>query len=196
MKGIEVRSIDPSMENARCIQRLILEQHIAGDFPKPKRYADPYNIVHIAHQMERLEKASGDYAGIYIDDILAGLIQVDDWTVDRELEFEIYTECEPRSLFQGSRFTTEDSRKLAIATFAVDEKRTGDLYEQSAEWLLDMAVDRAVQIGGVALYATFHENDPLSTIALHHGLQFTGRISEPMAYQNVLHRLYAKPLDY
>lgn len=196
MKGMEVHSIDPSVENARFIQRLVLEQHIAGDFPKPRRYGDPYNRAQIVHQVESLEKTPDDYAGVYVNYVLAGFIHIDDWTVDRDLDFTVNAEREQQALFQNAGRDMDDPRKLAIATFAVDEKRAGWLYEKSAKRLLDMAVDRAVRVGGVVLNAAFHERDPLGAIALRCGLRFTGRISEPMAYQNVLHRLYTKPLDY
>lgn len=196
MTNIEARVIEPTTENAQAVQRLTYDYYSAGNFPNLHRYANPENEKRVDFQRGQLERHPDNYTGVSIDGVLTGFIQIEPWTENHVLAFTTNDEHERLTTMRDAGLDILGPKKLAIATFAIDLERTGDLYEETAERLLDMATDTAIKQGKVALNGAFHEDDPLGVPARNNGFQFTGRAAVVPAHVGVLQRLYTKPLDY
>lgn len=196
MTNIEVHAIEPTKENARAVQQLALNYYSAGNFPKPQRYADPENEMRVDFQKARLEMDPGNYTGVHVAGELVGFLKTEDWTAGHMLAFTTNREHERLMDMRNAGLDIVGPEKLAIAAFVVDQERAGNLYEESAEYLLDAVTDKAVQRGKAAINGAFYEIDPLSATARKNGFEFTGRIAHVPTHQGILHRLYTKPLDY
>lgn len=81
------KTIDATRQNAEAIQRLTLQDVIAGGFRNPRELADPDNPELVTRQQSRLNNHPERYSGYTRNGELVAYMKQNEWTLPDELPF-------------------------------------------------------------------------------------------------------------
>jgi len=197
MTSIEYGPIHQS-DDARIIQALTLQDVEAGQFPNPKRIANPDNFFKVRAQKQRLRANGENYLGAYIDGRLEAYMKTGSWRIADQLPFSLFEEKEllEEQYAKGAREL--QPLKLGIFGLVVSNRLEAELQFDVADHLLDVATDRAFEAGRVAVNIVFHDHDPIEPVAFANGFVATNRVGGANGVHGVSkisQRLFTKPLD-
>lgn len=192
-KGLEfIEAIEPTLENAKAIQGLTLQDVIKGCFDNPLDLANPSSGNMILAQQQKLRNHPGQYSGYVRNGELVAYIKQNHWLVGDELPFAT-----------GIRFV----RLIANRVLRLDPS-TGQwgIYGFVASDELDVS-DRKSALVGLLQYSlanvlkgkyrtvnvVIYENDPLIDIVSKFGFVPVGKLGEAANAPGLLQQRYQRP---
>ena len=192
---IEYSPINPSIKNARAVQRLTLQDVTLGEFSNPRSLANPNNPSLIYRQIKKLREHPERYEGSFIDNSLEGYMKTSEWALADELPFAGEQTAERIRELMDEEIVLDPARTLGIFGLVVSNKLEEQVQDEIIHSMLDFASDRARDLGQGSIKIVLHGQDPVLDIARQHGYQFTGRVGVVAGAPGLVQRLYRKPLD-
>ncbi len=194
MNTIEYGPIEAG-KNGKVVQQLVLQDVELGRFPNPTGIANPRSRGLVRTQNKKIRAAADNYVGAYVDDELEGFMKIAPWMLADQLPFAQESERDDLIELYEAGARLDPTLKLGIFGLVVSNRLDQEVQAKIAENLLDIATDRALQLGNHAVNIVFHQYDPMQPVALRDGFLFTGRAGEAAGAPGLQQRLYSKPLD-
>ena len=195
MNIVKFEAIKPSFSNARTIQCLTLQDVTVGGFEYPKNLANPNSLAYVLAQRRKLQRHPDRYTGSYIGRNLKGYMKTNEWQIADELPFANDTARSELQKLQEEGIRVDPNRALGIFGLVVSNELPYDEQLEIGGRFLDLATERAHDMGMQAIKIVFHDNDPLlKTAQDDHEFMFTGAIGEAVGAPGLTQRLYRKSL--
>jgi hypothetical protein len=159
-----VKSIDQLFENARIIQKLTLQDLVAGGFKNPLDIANPDNPVMVAKQLQKLRNYPERYSGYTRNGELVAYMKQNDWEAGDELSFTTGINAAMLKASQALHMNPLSGQWGVLGLVAFDEldknERDNALIGLLRRSFTDLRTGRP-RIVNIVL----HENDPVLSIA-------------------------------
>lgn len=188
-------TIEPTRENAVAIQRLTLQDVIAGGFENPRLLADPDNEVLLDIQQHKLEQHPKRYSGFTLDGQLVAYMKIGQWTIFDEQPFAIGFRAmwlRIKRLLHLNPMTGQ----LGIFGLVVSDKLNDATRRLALTGMLSEACRTHHDVAPSMKFVNIvlHENDPLMEIARSQGFTPYGKRGEAAGAPGKLQRRFVKRL--
>jgi hypothetical protein len=187
LQGLEFhQTIEATERNAVAIQRLTLQDVIAGGFEEPNKLADPSNPKMVETQLQKLRAHPERYSGYSIHGELVAYLKHGEWRVQDELPFVTV----PMSVAYQAGWQFKNQWGvfgLVVSDGLADAQR--DVVLSS---LLQLAIDSSVNAGARMVNIVIHDHDPVLTLAVRNGFMPVGKPAEAEGAPGLLQRRYQR----
>lgn len=172
-----IETIPPTRENAKAVQKLTLQDVLAGRFEEPRSLADPLNERMVTAQQKKLQDHPDRYSGYVQDGQLVAYIKQNNWLVGDELPFASGLRATALKALRALHPTSATGQWGIFGLVASDDLEVVEYTSALAGLLQRSFVDprngkpRTVNI-------VVHEHDPLLEIVELNGFVPLGELGE------------------
>lgn len=187
-----IETIEPTLENAKSIVLLTLQDLVAGAFKDPLALANPSNPAMVAAQQKRLRNHPERYSGFAFDGSLVAYMKQNHWTTYDELPFAPWSDIIDLLLQRAFRMDPHTGMWGVFGLVASDTLSKSDR-DMVLTTLLESSFGKRPSGKERIVNIVLHKNDPLLEIVPCYGFVPYGRLGQasgaPGAKQRRFRRL-------
>lgn len=198
-QGFEfISQVQPNEEDARAIQALTLQDVIAGDFKNQSELADPNDQTKVKLQLNKLSQFPERYAAYKNENgVLIAYIKSNEWLADDEAPF-VANSFARKALLLTSKLRSGSLQPKEYGVFGLvgSNSLSGQERDTILHNLLQHSIWKAAAQSAFAINIVFHDNDPVTQIALDLGFNPAGAKGEAAGAPGLIQQRYRQIIKY
>lgn len=185
-----VSKVPPTINSARSVQELLLQDLLAADSPHPEEQANPRAHHMVRDQLDRMRAQPERYSGYMSNGRLVALLIHGNWLIEDELPFAVGVRAinlRTRQILRRDPHTGQWGISSLIASIALNDAVRQAMLTNLLTYGMHDKEGRPRTTNIV-----LHSSSPLQKIIPGYGFRLTGKPGEVAGVPGVQHRLYRR----
>lgn len=189
---VYVEEIEPTLENAREMKRLTLQDVLVGGFPKPLELADPTDDQQVRDQRQKLLDHPERYSGYAQNGKLVAYMKQNTWFVDDATPFAMGWREFVLKAFGAIGFNPSTGQ-WAVFGLVASEELGRSVQEEVLVDLLRRSFNDPRSGRARTVNIVLHKNDPLLSVMKSLDFLPKGKLGEAAGAPGLKQRRFQRP---